>query len=203
MKCAVCDYEFCWLCGRELDDSHACTGKWNPIPPSIVREGDPIGEKYKGPRMGSLFLGLFEPERDVPGRRRHAPGAETMVKMKEKWARSSFMKKILLVLGSPLIFIWIMIAFPTLREYGNIEGRRSCKDYCFIVTNGLMVLPFTLLTFAVVGFFDVILLVFSCLTFWMKPKKKIGPDGEEEVDPKRRWLSRNAQNFAYKKPEPH
>jgi len=191
MKCAVCDYEFCWLCGRELDNSHNCTGQWNPIPPSIVREGETAAQKYRGPRTGSLFFGLFEGERN--GRRGYIPGAQTMMKIKEKWERSSFGKKIALMVFSPLILIWYMIAFPTFRELGDGDIK---KNLCLIIVNGVLFLPFTALAFLITGLFDLVLLVFWCVR--ITPKVNPG-----EVDPNNRWLSRNAQHFVYKEPVPH
>jgi len=38
ITCPVCDYEWCWLCGREHKDDHAlnCPRKWAPLPPAII-----------------------------------------------------------------------------------------------------------------------------------------------------------------------
>lgn len=41
ITCPVCDYEWCWLCGREHSESHdwRCPKIWSPIPPkTILRE---------------------------------------------------------------------------------------------------------------------------------------------------------------------
>jgi len=49
IKCAVCDYKWCWLCGNEYDPKHCCDGKWSPIPPASIRQAD-----FKG-RMKKLW----------------------------------------------------------------------------------------------------------------------------------------------------
>jgi len=35
IKCPVCDYEWCWKCGREHEANHhlGCTEEWSPLPP--------------------------------------------------------------------------------------------------------------------------------------------------------------------------
>ena len=37
ITCPVCDYEWCWLCGREYKDYHErdCPRQWNPKPPKL------------------------------------------------------------------------------------------------------------------------------------------------------------------------
>ena len=45
MKCPVCDYEWCWNCGREWTPGHSsrCSKKWEPKPPRALS-----GEKGPG-----------------------------------------------------------------------------------------------------------------------------------------------------------
>ena len=37
--CPVCDYEWCWTCGREWEPGHGsrCLNEWNPIPPKVLQ----------------------------------------------------------------------------------------------------------------------------------------------------------------------
>ena len=39
MTCPVCDYEWCWDCGREWDPGHGnnCTSRWSPLPPNALK----------------------------------------------------------------------------------------------------------------------------------------------------------------------
>jgi len=38
ITCPVCDYEWCWLCGREHSEKHpaTCPRKWDPLPPAAI-----------------------------------------------------------------------------------------------------------------------------------------------------------------------
>jgi len=38
ITCSICDYEWCWTCGREYNQLHEtkCPKTWSPLPPSII-----------------------------------------------------------------------------------------------------------------------------------------------------------------------
>jgi len=40
MTCPVCDYEWCWVCGREWGGSHdtVCPQRWSPKPPESIQD---------------------------------------------------------------------------------------------------------------------------------------------------------------------
>jgi len=55
ISCPVCDYEWCWLCGREYKFRHPlkCPKKWDPLPPlRILRENEP---KYWWTEIARFF----------------------------------------------------------------------------------------------------------------------------------------------------
>ncbi len=37
VTCPICDYEWCWKCGRQYHKMHLCDGNWDPIPPAELR----------------------------------------------------------------------------------------------------------------------------------------------------------------------
>jgi len=50
ITCSVCDYDWCWLCGREYNDLHEakCPRTWSPLPPRYIVTKDiptPIWKK--------------------------------------------------------------------------------------------------------------------------------------------------------------
>jgi len=58
ISCPVCDYEWCWLCGREYKFQHQlkCPKKWDPLPPMrILRENE---VKYWWTEIARFFKAL-------------------------------------------------------------------------------------------------------------------------------------------------
>jgi len=50
ITCSICDYEWCWVCGREYSELHdtKCLKTWSPLPPKIIMKEIPastFGEK--------------------------------------------------------------------------------------------------------------------------------------------------------------
>jgi len=56
ITCPICDYEWCWLCGREHNQTHQriCARKWDPLPPAIIVKE--TMKKDTRPRLQRLFI---------------------------------------------------------------------------------------------------------------------------------------------------
>ena len=58
MTCCVCDYEWCWNCGKQYDPKHRCKGVWDPSVPSMKQQDKTAWEKFR--RLIVLILwGIF------------------------------------------------------------------------------------------------------------------------------------------------
>jgi len=45
VTCSVCDYEWCWNCGKQYSPKHVCKGEWDPSVPVVDgSEGKPRGK---------------------------------------------------------------------------------------------------------------------------------------------------------------
>jgi len=61
ITCPVCDYEWCWLCGREYSITHQkdCPKVWNPEPPKLVKSSRVRFLKHEGLRKFCNILLIF------------------------------------------------------------------------------------------------------------------------------------------------
>ena len=59
ITCPICDYEWCWVCGREHSNVHEpqCPKEWSPLPPfSIMQE---MGKKEKSKKLKDRILRIL------------------------------------------------------------------------------------------------------------------------------------------------
>lgn len=56
MTCCVCDYEWCWACGRQYSPKHVCTGTWSPSAPSIYAERTRIQKIGRSIKNSLIFV---------------------------------------------------------------------------------------------------------------------------------------------------
>lgn len=55
MICCVCDYEWCWACGKHRGPEHVCIGSWDPVPSDIYRSWlQVLGSKLRAFGSGLL-----------------------------------------------------------------------------------------------------------------------------------------------------
>jgi len=60
ITCSVCDYDWCWLCGREYHELHEakCPRAWSPLPPKyLVKKDTKIAASKK---VGTFFLMILK-----------------------------------------------------------------------------------------------------------------------------------------------
>ena len=57
ITCPICDYEWCWICGREYSKNHFsnCPSEWSPLPPKKV-----LRETYKLNIIRDTIIGIKE-----------------------------------------------------------------------------------------------------------------------------------------------
>jgi len=64
ITCSICDYEWCWVCGREYSELHEtkCLKTWSPLPPNIIMKELPasnFGEKVSRVLANTIRFILF------------------------------------------------------------------------------------------------------------------------------------------------
>jgi len=61
ITCPICDYEWCWLCGREYSITHQkdCPKTWSPEPPKLVKSSRARFLKREGLRKFCNLLLIF------------------------------------------------------------------------------------------------------------------------------------------------
>jgi len=176
ITCPVCDYDWCWLCGREFTSYHAatCPKQWKPEPPAIVanepnKEGSPK-ETSKTKKL--IFLILTLPFRLVffaffPG-----PG--------ELWraiknADKKVVKVALFILGLIISFAYDALLFAIFTADDNEQGDAFGKVFVGLI----FLIPF----FIYVGY-----------EIW-----RIYHVANLQNAARKRWMSRNAETFGYNK----
>jgi hypothetical protein len=61
ITCPVCDYEWCWLCGREHSETHgaACPRKWDPLPPASVMKETKVKSRVAKWQRFKIWMKAF------------------------------------------------------------------------------------------------------------------------------------------------
>ena len=174
MKCAVCDYEWCWVCGRDDKDSrHYCPGEWSPIPPASIRKDGLMWKLRNSWKEGSVLkrigicLGLF-------------------------------LLSPLLLIG----FLIFYPTYFQIGSSLGFQRRKPIKSVCIILGAtflGLILLPNTIMTLIV---WAILLALYAVLLFPIiyLVKYLIRKFGKERPKPQlqTRWHSRNPENFTYR-----
>jgi len=174
IKCAVCDYKWCWVCGREYHMSDTCPGEWDPIPPASVRQDDFMGRLRKSWREGSTLkrIGI---------------------------CLSLFLLSPFLLVG----FIIVAPTYYVLQSRVELVRRKPFRSMCVIIgviLFGLLYLPETLTALLLLALFCVFVLPFVYLVKYCR--KKFGKEAPKP-QLNTRWHSRNAENFVYRPTNPH
>jgi len=173
IKCAVCDYKWCWLCGNEYDNKHECDGKWSPIPPVSVTMTDMKGRLKKAWIKGSsikrigIFLGLL-------------------------------MASPLILIWFIIMFPSLYLVETNIKIRGQGFGK-GCLEVMKVIGRGLIMLPITMLVM-IPGLFVCIFVLPGAYLGAALEKRSEKVDTKKELDT--RWASRNPENFAYRPTNP-
>ena len=176
ITCSVCDYQWCWVCGRSYETIHICTGEWNPVPPSLVLND----------------------------------GASIKAFLKRIWNESSVFKLIglfiIFALLSPVILLGFLIVLPVGRV--EVSRRRPIKSFFSVLLAifiGILFWAFVIpaLGYYAIGFILIspFLLIGFLVTLFQRRRRQREQIPQNEP-PKKRWQTRNSQNFAYRQPPP-
>jgi len=176
ITCSVCDYEWCWVCGRNYETFHICAGEWDPVPPSLVANNE---SSFKA-------------------------------SIKKMWNEGHRVKLIcLLTLGvllSPILLIGFIILFPLGRI--EITKGKPFKSFCtiffslFIGLFAWIVIIVVLICYAVILIIASPFLLIGCIIGCFQ-KGKVTDQQQQaqqprEKKPKKRWQTRDAQNFVFR-----
>jgi len=174
IKCAVCDYKWCWLCGNEYEPKHECNGEWSPMPPASVRLDDFKGRMKRGWRDASMIK------------------------------RTAIVLGLILASPLILVgFLLLAPTLYMMKDKGKLVHEKPVKSFCGgvgVLILGVVYLPQTVSLLLCLTVYAVI--VKPILMLAKALKRKFGSEEMVEED-KIRWQSRDSQKFVYRPTDPH
>jgi len=179
IKCAVCDYKWCWLCGNEYDPKHDCNGEWSPMPPASVRLADFKGRMVKTWKEASVI--------------------------KKVGIGLSLILLSPLILVTFLILAPTLYMMKNRANSLLHEERKSLMKSVFsvlgVILFGLAYLPQTLSLLLCLTVYGVI--IRPIMIMGKALKRRLGSEVEKEEEDKTRWQSRDSHKFVYRPTDPH
>jgi len=171
ITCPVCDYDWCWTCGREFTSHHAtsCPGKWSPKPPEIVmnelKEGEERKKKSKAKQLfwlilsipiRFLFFGFF---------------------VGDMWKAireidNLFKKVVIIILGLIVSFAYVLLVVSVLVSDNGDTGAKIFIGIIFLA-------PF------------IVYMIYEVCRI-------IRPEDDPKNRTNKRWMTRDSEKFGYK-----
>lgn len=177
ITCPVCDYEWCWLCGREHKDDHAlkCPRKWAPLPPAIIMKESNNKVKDTRPKLQRFMI----------------------------WLKSFLKLMFYIELFWPYLLFNVPAEFRS--NHNSLDYKVKLFIVAFIIHMFYMSLIGALISLMISNPESIPLMIF-CIgivgtTPWLLKLFFMVFNGDDEEggseERKKRWQSRNAKEFCY------